>query len=153
MPPRSRQKPKSSAAKVVAPIGQESNNDQGDQESLIGAPKEQPKASDPKPAAVIAQEQNNGQGEQEPLIGAPKEPPKCVTAEPAKVGTDQEQNNDQRESLIVTVTSKVEGFRRAGRAWSKSPTTILASEFSNEQLVQIAAEPMLEVVVVEKEAE
>ena len=46
----------------------------------------------------------------------------------------------------VTVTSAVEGFRRAGRAWSRTPTTVPASELSEDQLKVLSSEPMLTVV-------
>lgn len=45
----------------------------------------------------------------------------------------------------IRVTSRREGFRRGGRAWSVRPVTILIDEFTIEQLDQIRAEPMLSV--------
>jgi hypothetical protein len=78
--------------------------------------------------------------------------PKASAPKPA-AAIAQEQNNDQGDQESLIITSKVEGFRRAGRAWSKSPTTVLVSELSDEQIEQLTAEPMLEVAVVEKAAE
>ena len=46
----------------------------------------------------------------------------------------------------LEITSRREGFRRAGRAWSAAPTTVDADAFSAEQLEQLRAEPMLIVV-------
>jgi hypothetical protein len=43
----------------------------------------------------------------------------------------------------LEVTSRQEGFRRAGRAWSTTPTVIEPSEITEEQARQLAAEPML----------
>jgi len=50
------------------------------------------------------------------------------------------------QSLIVT--ARVDGFRRAGRAWSASLQTVSAAEFTAEQIKALLAEPMLDVVVV-----
>ena len=49
----------------------------------------------------------------------------------------------------LKVTSKQEGFRRAGRAWSTKPTAIALSELSQEQAEQLLAEPMLVVDIVD----
>jgi hypothetical protein len=46
------------------------------------------------------------------------------------------------------ISSRAEGFRRAGRAWSKAPQTVLADELSAEQLAALQSEPMLVVVPV-----
>jgi hypothetical protein len=43
----------------------------------------------------------------------------------------------------LTITSSINGFRRAGRAWSSEPTTVSAAEFTPEQLAQLRAEPRL----------
>lgn len=47
--------------------------------------------------------------------------------------------------LTLTITSKREGFRRAGRAWSVAPTRVDAAEFTPEQLNALVLEPMLTV--------
>lgn len=49
----------------------------------------------------------------------------------------------------IIVTSKQEGFRRAGRAWSKAPTQVSTAEFSAEQLAALRDEPMLDIVLAE----
>lgn len=46
----------------------------------------------------------------------------------------------------LIITSAREGFRRAGRAWSVAPTRVAMSDFTAEQLAQLAAEPMLTVI-------
>lgn len=46
----------------------------------------------------------------------------------------------------MTVTSQIDGFRRGGIAWSRTPTTIALDDLSEEQIVAIAGEPMLDVV-------
>lgn len=57
----------------------------------------------------------------------------------------------QSENLAVThvqVKSLRDGFRRAGRAWSTSPELVPIDEFSDEQIEQLATEPMLSVTFV-----
>jgi len=46
---------------------------------------------------------------------------------------------------MIRVTSQIEGFRRAGRAWSKQPTDVEVGEFTAEQLSALADEPMLKI--------
>ena len=43
----------------------------------------------------------------------------------------------------LTITAKQDGFRRAGRAWSKEPTEVDSGEFSKEELEALKHEPML----------
>lgn len=43
----------------------------------------------------------------------------------------------------LTIVSRRDGFRRAGRPWSVQPTTVDASEFTAEQLDALRADPML----------
>jgi len=50
------------------------------------------------------------------------------------------------EALVVT--SEIEGFRRAGRAWSRTPTTVPIAELSEEQIVALEQESLLQVVYV-----
>lgn len=45
----------------------------------------------------------------------------------------------------LRITSKREGFRRAGRAWSVTPIVVAADDLTPEQLAQLRAEPMLTV--------
>ncbi len=54
-------------------------------------------------------------------------------------------------SLIVS--ARIEGFRRAGRPWSKAPTQVSVDVFSEEQLAALADEPMLQVVFSVEEAQ
>lgn len=54
--------------------------------------------------------------------------------------------NPVAQALIVT--AKVEGFRRAGRAWSREPKTVSIDEFTPEQVEALLAESMLDVSVV-----
>lgn len=48
----------------------------------------------------------------------------------------------------VIVTSEVEGFRRAGRTWSRTPTTVPIDALSEEQIMALEQEPLLAVVYV-----
>ena len=43
----------------------------------------------------------------------------------------------------LRITAKRAGFRRAGRAWPDTPTEVAVADFTEEQLEQLAAEPML----------
>jgi len=47
------------------------------------------------------------------------------------------------QTADLIITSARNGFRRAGRAWSTTPTRIDPAEFTPEQLAQLHAEPML----------
>lgn len=51
----------------------------------------------------------------------------------------------------LRVTASTEGFRRAGRAWSKAPTEVPASEFTKAQIAALKAETMLMVADIEIE--
>ena len=51
----------------------------------------------------------------------------------------------------LSVASSREGFRRAGRAWSKEATVVKLSDLSKEQIVQIKDEVLLTVTEVEVE--
>lgn len=48
----------------------------------------------------------------------------------------------------LLVVAKKEGFRRAGRAWSAAETKVAVDEFTDQQILDLAAEPMLDVVFV-----
>lgn len=58
----------------------------------------------------------------------------------------EEKKGNVVKSLIVS--AKTEGFRRAGRAWSKAETTVDADNLTEEQVEALLAEPMLNVAVV-----
>lgn len=53
----------------------------------------------------------------------------------------------------LKVTAHRDGYRRAGRAWSKQPTIVKLSEFSNEQLDQLRLDPNVAVQGVYTDAE
>jgi hypothetical protein len=55
--------------------------------------------------------------------------------------------------VAVIVTSEVEGFRRAGRAWSRTPTTVPIDELDDAAIIALEAEPLLQVVYVADHAE
>ena len=54
----------------------------------------------------------------------------------------------QNVATSLVVSSKVEGFRRAGRAWSRTAETVSIDGFTSEQVTALLGEPMLDVVVV-----
>jgi hypothetical protein len=60
---------------------------------------------------------------------------------------------DGKAVVAVRVEAKVDGFRRAGRAWSKAPTVVPIDEFDDNQLKALQAEPNLVVTLVEEGAE
>lgn len=65
-----------------------------------------------------------------------------------------ETHDNTEEAPVVArlqVTSRRPGFRRAGRAWSTSPTIVSADEFTPEQIEQLMAEPVLTVLPVADE--
>lgn len=58
---------------------------------------------------------------------------------------------DVKQAPPVThllVVAKKEGFRRAGRAWSAVEIKVAVDQFSHEQILDLASEPMLDVVFV-----
>lgn len=56
-----------------------------------------------------------------------------------------EKKNDNRVKSFI-VSAKAEGFRRAGRAWSKAATTVSAGDLTDAQIEALLGEPMLDVV-------
>lgn len=54
----------------------------------------------------------------------------------------------------LLVTARVDGFRRAGRAWPAAGVTVDISDFDDEQITALMSEPMLIVhPVVEQQSE
>ena len=49
----------------------------------------------------------------------------------------------------LTVTSRREGFRRAGRTWSTAPVTVPVVEFTEDEIVALGRDPMLVVAAAE----
>lgn len=52
----------------------------------------------------------------------------------------------------LIVASKIEGFRRGGRAWSKASETVSMDLFNEQQLAALIEEPMLDIVFLAKDA-
>jgi hypothetical protein len=48
----------------------------------------------------------------------------------------------------LRISARVDGFRRCGRAWPASGVTVDASEFTEEQIATLKAEPNLVVTEV-----
>lgn len=49
----------------------------------------------------------------------------------------------QPATRALSVTAKVDGFRRAGRAWAKTETIVPLHELADEHVDQIMSDPML----------
>lgn len=67
------------------------------------------------------------------------------SASPASTGNPADAENT---ITALIVSAKAEGFRRAGRAWSKAPTTVPVEELDGDQVQALLAEPALDVVAV-----
>ncbi|WP_300335635.1 HI1506-related protein [Accumulibacter sp.] len=62
--------------------------------------------------------------------------------EPPAAGADQ--------AKVIVVRALAEGFRRAGRSWTRAPTRLAADALSSDQIEALRAEPMLDVRIVEE---
>lgn len=74
--------------------------------------------------------------------------PQPDAAPPAK---EAKAPSPKKKDVIATaliISSKVEGFRRAGRPWSKTEQTVSIDEFTTEQVEALLGESMLDVTVV-----
>lgn len=102
-----------------------------------------------KPADVLAAEAAQAASQATATEGPANQPVGNVENLPP-VGDDQVADAKLRDLVIesVTVTSEVEGFRRGGRAWSRTPITIPFDELSEEQIIALEKEPLLQVVYV-----
>ena len=79
------------------------------------------------------------------------EPAEVVTEVAPEVVPGVDVTNDTPPALGVaiggfthlSIKARREGYRRAGRAWSMTEQTVLASHFSTEQIEALQNEPML----------
>ena len=92
--------------------------------------------------------------------GAPSAPPTATTSEtPPNGGTGADPSvivtkiSEAQDARTLVVSAKAEGFRRAGRAWSKNAETVSAADFTPAQIEALRAEPMLDVTIVADKAE
>lgn len=72
---------------------------------------------------------------------------KPVEAPPADNPSDSA-SIDPGKPARLRITCTHEGFRRAGRAWSATPTEVHVDEFTEIQLRQLFAEPRLTIEAV-----
>lgn len=81
--------------------------------------------------------------------------PKNKAAKPAAASEANDPPPPAKGKTVpgIRVSAKAEGFRRAGRAWTKQPTDVPVSEFSKDQLKALRAETMLTVADIEINAE
>lgn len=72
---------------------------------------------------------------------------------PVNAGSGENPPADSKDTAktvkALSVQSSQQGFRRAGRAWSKEATVMPLAELTEEQIEQIKNEPMLTVDEVE----
>lgn len=52
--------------------------------------------------------------------------------------------------VAIQVSAKTDGFRRAGRAWTKAPVTVPLEELSEEQVEALLQEPELTVAFLDE---
>jgi len=67
-------------------------------------------------------------------------PPAAAADEPILSGA-----NGPDPVIGLRITAAREGFRRAGRAWSRQPTDVPLADLSDDQVAMLRAEPMLTV--------
>lgn len=80
-----------------------------------------------------------------PKPAAPDTPPESTA--PAPETTQEHAGAGETPAIVaLIVTSKREGFRRAGRAWSKTQTRVDLADLTDAQVEALFAEPMLDVV-------
>lgn len=72
-----------------------------------------------------------------------------MSSKQSTIDTIDDQPTPRALSALV-VSARSEGFRRAGRAWSKVEQTVPARDLTDEQIEALLAEPMLSVVCVEE---
>lgn len=70
-----------------------------------------------------------------------------TTQKHAGAGETQAASSDKSPGPVISlrITAAREGFRRAGRAWSKQPTEIPVAELSEADVAALMAESMLAV--------
>lgn len=69
-----------------------------------------------------------------------------TTQQQAGAGETQAKNETEPVIVALLVTAKVEGFCRAGRAWHKEQTRVEIADLTEQQVIALFEEPMLEVV-------
>ncbi len=87
---------------------------------------------------------------------APPATPTVATSETSPEGGEvatgasviETQISQAKVAKTLIVSAKAEGFRRAGRAWSKNAETVSADDFTPAQIEALLLEPMLDVRVV-----
>lgn len=77
--------------------------------------------------------------------------PEAAPTDAEEVAPAPESDADTPAITALAVTSKREGFRRAGRRWSVAPTTVPIAELTDEQVAMLYAEPMLDITAVAAE--
>lgn len=77
---------------------------------------------------------------------APDTPQPAGTSDPAPEQTQKQAGAGETQAFNgLRITSAREGFRRAGRAWSKQATEIPLEGLSDDDIAALKAEPMLTV--------
>lgn len=79
--------------------------------------------------------------------GAASAPAPETTQQHAGAGESQGADNNGEPTVVaLLITSQVEGFRRAGRAWGKTQTRVEIDDLTEQEVIALFDEPMLEVV-------
>jgi sRNA-binding protein len=100
-----------------------------------------PKANETKPAAKA--------NETKPAAKANETKPAAKANETKPAAKANETKPAAKKVPALKVSSLREGFRRAGRAWTREAQTVKVSELTKGQIAQLKSEPMLAVVETE----
>lgn len=79
--------------------------------------------------------------------------PEQVNTPPAPPAAPSAPSAKKAPVKALSVKSKVNGFRRAGRAWSTEATEVVLADLTADQVAQLKAEPLLTVTEIELAAE
>ena len=85
------------------------------------------------------------------MAEAPKTKDKKPTVDNANPPAGQSDKKDPVKALEIT--SKQDGFRRAGRVWGTTKQTVRLDELTRDQVKQLKEEPLLTITETELEPE
>lgn len=97
----------------------------------------------------MAAAKNKGSQPPSPSAGTPPKPP---VYQGDKNDNPTNHPKATKTEKALSVQASRDGFRRAGRAWSKEETVVPLNELTEEQIEQLKDEPALTVTEVEIDA-